>query len=231
MAVTAKRPKRLRASTGQDGNTDGRRSTATNFQTTRLPPLPLRDRGRGIGGLDELRQLADDLAQLGLLDDLRRLVRGKPAPLALAALGPYLGLLAHLQREDLDLAGDGGLRLQPLVVDEASDRPLADLSAHASLLEGLALCRHVPLAVLHRPALRDDPALGLARGDEHHLDAAVVDHLVGQRTDLAAALGGGLNVLVHRADLALPVAPRRFPSRAREFPNQSLPCFVCVGAS
>src|SRR5215218_2644574 len=115
--------------------------------------LPLRERRRGTGGLDELRQLADDLAQLGLLDDLRRLVRGKPAPLALAALGPYLRLLAHLQREDLDLAGDGRLRLETLVVIESSDRPLADLSAHAGLLEGFALCRHVRLAVLHRPAL------------------------------------------------------------------------------
>src|SRR4051812_23652955 len=163
--------------------------------------------------IDELRELADDLAQLRLLDDLRGLVGGKPASLALSALGPYLRLLAHLQREDLDLAGDGGLRLQALVVAEAPDRPLADLAANARFLEGLALCRHVRLAVLHRPALRDDPALGLAGGDEHHLHAAVVDHLVGQRADLAAAFGGGFGVLVHRADLALPVAPRRFRPR------------------
>src|SRR3954452_5521322 len=156
-----------------------------------------------------LLELPDHGAEFRLGHGVRGFAGAEPAFLALAALGPILQVLADLEREDLDLARDRQVWLDALRVKVAAERALADLAEDACLLESLALCDRGGLAPLHGPALRDDPALRLARGHEQHLDTARLAEAVGQSPVLAALLRATLLDAVHRQRTSRPPSPER----------------------
>ena len=122
--------------------------------------------------LEMLRQLTDQVAELGLVDGVGGVVEAEPAGDALALLGPGVQSLGDRQREHLDRAPDRKSVVEQLLVVVAADRPLVDLSDQAGFLARFARGAIPGRLALGRPAFRNDPAAGIARGDQHDLDGA-----------------------------------------------------------
>jgi hypothetical protein len=111
----------------------------------------------------------------------------KPANLALAAFGPVLRLFAHRQRIDRDRRGHVA-RWTALQIAEGADVGRAGIARDPGLLERLARGRLVAGRARHRIALRDHPALAVARGDQQHLDPTVRADAIGQGANLLNAM-------------------------------------------
>ena len=104
----------------------------------------------------------------------RRLVQAHPAALALMRLGPGAHLDQHLQRIDRHHALAHPAVLHPLGVTEDADGLAVDVALDAGLLHRL-LGGGLGIGLAdHPPALGDDPAAGLARGDHQDAPLAVL---------------------------------------------------------
>src|SRR6516165_10229899 len=100
-------------------------------------------------------------------------------------LGPGLALSLHEQRKDSDFtANPNAVLVENLVIGEKADRLGADLAPHARFFEGLASGRFRRSQAFYRPALWDDPALRLSRGDEENFEFRVTRKPIGQRARL-----------------------------------------------
>ena len=109
-----------------------------------------------------------------------------PFALALALFLPLVGDLVDLKREHQHLARHFLAGRQRLGVEIAAGFAARDGAGQAGFLAGFAGGGLTKLLGAFRPALGQDPAAGVAAGDEHDLDA-VVGLAPRQRGDLQAA--------------------------------------------
>src|SRR5690606_7842227 len=108
--------------------------------------------------------------KFGFLDHARRLFIAEPAAGPLLLLGPFLGLMLDLEREDGHLAAplDPGVPLLAVII--AADLCFADPAFDAGFLERLARGRFKERFAALGPPLRQDPAAPAAARDQKHLD-------------------------------------------------------------
>src|SRR5690606_11411616 len=115
----------------------------------------------------------EDLAQLGLVDKSGRLGGAEPFQPALALFGEILPHLLDPDRIDRDDAGQFAAGAEHLRIGIEPEAVLDQLAFDARLLEGLAPRALAARQALDRPALGDDPAAGVAAGDQQDLGAAL----------------------------------------------------------
>src|SRR4051812_22069852 len=130
-----------------------------------------------------LRQAADELCKSRLQHLMGSFLHLEPLRLPLPLLPPGFELLGdfegiHVHPAEIEMRGAA----LPVIIISQGLR--LDLALYARLLLGLKRRGLVRLLALHGPALRDQPALGLAGCDEEHLELAVLD-AEGERCDLA----------------------------------------------
>src|SRR5207302_8932767 len=115
------------------------------------------------------RHAADDLAQVWFVHPLRRLRGGEPLDDALLLFRPLFALAPDFERKDANGTDDDRPILQPLFIRERADGTLSNRADDAGLLESFARSRVLRRLTVLGPTLRNNPAAGLAGGDEHEL--------------------------------------------------------------
>jgi hypothetical protein len=121
-----------------------------------------------------------------LSDKRNRLLRIDPLNHALPVFGPGRALPSDQEGENLDLVVWVGAVLSCLFISEIADRPDADLSPHAGLLERLARSRLRRRQPLDRPTLGHDPPPRLSRRDDKDFKRRHGREPIGQRAILNA---------------------------------------------
>ena len=120
-----------------------------------------------------------------LIRECNGLAYSKPAGLALGDFWPGSELSLHRERIDGDFARDSTpILIKQLVIGVATKGDAADPSLHAGLLEGFPSRRLCRLQPPYRPALRNDPAMPGARGEQQYLDLAGIVEAIWQRAIL-----------------------------------------------
>src|SRR5947209_18208667 len=157
-----------------------------------------------------IAERSDDGGEARLFNKIRGVFNRKPACLALTFFAPSLKLALHFEQVNQDFA-ELKVRFPALPIQILAERLLLHSALDTGLFERLLSRRLRICAALHWPALRNDPAPRLARGDQQDADLTSFVPADGERRDLGSWFG---RAVLHRKSTAIAYVPAAIAAAA-----------------